>query len=304
MKTTRKTILITGVSGFLGMELLNQLLKKDYNVIGVGRSLDYVREKYSTENVKFYHLESLDNISFKEIDTVIHCAFSRASIGLKLASSLVFLQNILDNIIKNGDNSSFINISTQGVYGMKTPPLWTEDTLPNPDYLYAMAKYSSELMCDILKEHQINYTSLRLPGITGAYDGLKLEVTSRFVKNAFKGDPICIVGGKQIFSSIDLGDVVDGIIALIENTDDNKWERVYNLGNLKPFSIIEIAETVKKVAADFFSRDVVVEIIEKDIESVNAGLNSTKFYELTSWKPKRSLEDTVRELFCFFEKEK
>ncbi len=301
MKNNR--VLITGVSGYLGMELLQQLLSRGYKVVGVSRNLDYVKGKYRDENVAFFHPDELEDIFFYTIDAIVHCAFSRKSEGDKLANSLDFLQEVLDKVIESKSNMSFVNISTQAVYGKDTPPLWSETTTPNPDYLYAMAKYASELMCDNLSKYGVKYTSLRLPGITGAYDGLKPEITSRFVQNALNNLPIQIVGGTQVFSNVDLGDVVGGILALIENAKDKKWERVYNLGHQKPHSIVEIADTVKKVAQKLLNKEVIINITDEEEQvKVNAGLDSSKFYNFTNWQPQRTLEDTITELFLYLNK--
>lgn len=297
-----RLVVITGASGFLGMKLSRSLISKGFSVIAVTRNVEALEKKLSDilQQIKIIDSKDIDTIPFDQVSYVVHCAFTRSSTGHEIASSLVFQQKLIKLIAHANSKANLINISSQGVYGRNTPPPWTESTQPDPDYLYALGKFSAEVICDSLSLVGISYTSLRLAGITGAFEGLKPEVTSRFVTNALKGLPIEIHGGTQVFSNIDLEDVVDGIISLIDNTDPKMWEKVYNLGNLQPYSILEIADTVKKIAPEFVSKEVDIKIIEtSETARVNAGMDSSAFYSLTNWKPSKSIEQTVSELFKF-----
>lgn len=299
-----KLVVVTGASGFLGMKLARSLIAKGLSVIAVARNVEALEEKLSDilQQIKIVDSENIDKIPFEQVDYVVHCAFTRSSTGHEIASSLFFQQQLIKHIANADSTANLINVSSQGIYGRNTPPPWKESIQPDPDYLYALGKFSAEVICDSLALVGANYTSLRLAGITGAFDGLKPEVTSRFVTSALKGLPIEIHGGTQVFSSIDLEDVVDGIVSLINNTDPNMWDRVYNLGNLQSYSIVDIANTVKKVAPDFVNKEVDIRILETDEPiRVNAGMDSTALYALTNWTPKKSLEQTVLELFKFLQ---
>ena len=126
---------------------------------------------------------------------------------------------------------SYINISSQSVYGRSQPPLWTEKTPVSPeppDTLYALAKYASELLalsiCNT-RNSKTAVTNLRLASLSGR--GMDERLTSRFVKSALEGKPIKLIGGKQTMAYGCSG-AADGIIALM-SADTSKWKNVYNL---------------------------------------------------------------------------
>jgi nucleoside-diphosphate-sugar epimerase len=123
-----------------------------------------------------------------------------------------------------------------------------------------------------------------------------LEIVSRFVTNAINKEPIKIIGGKQVFSNMDVRDAASGILALIK-TDRKKWKKVYNLGCEWRHSIIEIAEIVKEIAKEY-NKNVKIVIEEKDVY-LDSGMDSTLFYKDTGWKPKYNMKDIVKNLFDY-----
>lgn len=302
-----QVVLISGASGFLGGEIINQLSQEEkYEIIAFDIDKQSLYKRFSHIN----HIEYIDSNDWKnkqipwhKIDIVIHCAFSRLSKGYLLAESLDFSGKFLLQAMQN-NVQSIVNISSQGVYGRSTEPTWSEETQVDPDYLYALAKYASEVIVNTLSKSNMGktyVTNLRLAGLTGAREGLKLEIVSRFVNNVLKGEPIKIVGGKQVFSNMDVRDAASGIIALLSINPD-KWEPVYNLGNEWQCSIMEIAETIKKIAPKYTNYPVKIELEEKDVR-LNSGLNPSKFFQTTGWKPEYNLKTIIEDLFEYFLKQ-
>ena len=65
-------------------------------------------------------------------------------------------------------------------------PLWTESTPVEPDYLYAMGKYSSEIITKLmLEETDIKWTNIRLCSVCENARFVRI-----FVQNAIEGKPI------------------------------------------------------------------------------------------------------------------
>lgn len=297
------TVMVTGAGGFLGAELIKQLIDNtNTNIIALTSKTKKLNRKFISNNkITINSFNDLydDNINWPHINIVIHLAFARSQEGRLLANSLNITKDLMILAYKR-EIEGFINISSQGVYGQSNKPMWKETTKVDPDSLYALAKYSSELLLSCIKKFSsIHYvTNIRLPGLTGGKEGLKPEIVSRFVNNVIRGKPIHIVGGHQIFSNMDVRDAASGIIALLK-VPFEKWDNIYNLGHEKRYSIMEIAEVVKKVAPKYTKNEVIIEIEEKDIY-LNSGMDSTLFYETTGWKPKYDLEATVESIFDYF----
>ena len=123
------------------------------------------------------------------------------------------------------------------------------------------------------------------------------RLVNKFVQNAIEGKPINITGGDQQFSQLYVQDASDGIIALL-NTPVQNRKPLYNLGYLKSYNIIEIANVVSKVAKDLNLPDVKISLTRTD-SNVFAELDSSDFFKDINWKPQFDMERVVREIFEF-----
>jgi nucleoside-diphosphate-sugar epimerase len=149
-----------------------------------------------------------------------------------------------------------------------------------------------------ISEQRINVTNLRIASITGGTNRLRLELVSKLVMNAIKGEPITVIGGEQVLSYIDVRDVCSGIIALM-SIDPNTWKEYYNLGANQQHTIMEIAKIVIDASEKLKLDPVKLKVGRNDIHRI-VGMDSSLFYKDTGWSPKHPLEDTVMALFEFF----
>ncbi|MDD2323778.1 MAG: NAD(P)-dependent oxidoreductase [Bacteroidales bacterium] len=290
-----RRIIITGASGVLGSELIKQLKEcNQYEIFGLTSSKELVKKKVS--GVSYFDAENLspNNTSeiFKSDSIVVHCAFSREEDGEELAKSLSFAKLIFTISSKSG--CSVINISSRSIYGQKYQPPWTEDSTPVPDTLYAMAKYSSELLLEsICSTNNCDFTSLRLAGLISPK--LEKRLINRFIDQVLEGKDIVISGGEQQFAYLDVRDAAQGIIAITQ-IDPSKWNTIYNLGNIVSYNIMEIAESVVQVAKDIGFPNPQIDFSKAEI-TLFAEINSTQFFSDANWLPKYNLESIVRTLF-------
>jgi len=293
-------IMITGAGGFLGNELLNQLSKNPkYKIIALTSKEDKIYRRFSNnKSITCYNLYDINNksIPWSDIDMIIHCAFARSYEGHSLANSLDFTTSLLLKA-KNEGVKGFINISSQSVYGGHSNPLWRESLQVSPDSTYAMAKYATEIIIKIIcEDSQMKYTNLRLSSLVGPE--LDVRLVSKFVNNAINSKPIQIIGGKQILSFMHVKDAAEGLFALI-NIEKSIWKNTYNFGSTNRHTILEIAEIVKRIAPEYTSNPVSIEIEEKDVH-IDSGMDSSLFYNDTGWKAKYDMDAIVRSLFEYF----
>jgi nucleoside-diphosphate-sugar epimerase len=293
-----KAVLITGASGTLGTELIKQLSKTpSYKIYALTSKKKVLLSYFSgINNLICFDREDWENgrIPWNKIDVLIHCAFAIISDGEKLVDSLNFTREIFE-AAQRGGVLAIINISSRNVYGSKYKPLWKETTPICPDNIYAMAKYSSELLLKSIanKKQSVNFTNIRLSSLLA--NTLDMRIVNKFVKDAIDNQIIKITGGKQIFSYLDIRDAASGIISLL-SVDPEGWNEVYNLGSDKRYDILEISKIISDVAKDYMGKNVIIELEEKDIV-LDIGMDSSLFYKETGWMPKYSMRDTVVSLF-------
>ncbi|WP_299125974.1 NAD-dependent epimerase/dehydratase family protein [uncultured Winogradskyella sp.] len=299
-----KKILFTGATGFLGRNLIDELLKQNISFAITA----LVRDKPAAQlilpqSIKIYDIDDLEkgNFSLGSVDVLLHLGFARPHKKYEeIAESLAFTAKIFRRAVEN-QLSNIINISSQSVYGQGILPLWNESTMVAPNSPYSSAKYSTELILNELSHQNkhLNTTSLRLAGTTGGAKGLiNVDLMSKFVKMVKEGQDLSIVGGAQVFERIDVRDAVSGIISLL-NSPSNNWKPIYNLGSGHQFTLLDMAEEIIKIGKIYNSdNSSKINIETKDVD-LKFGMDITSFCNDMGWKPKYSFQDTIHSLFKF-----
>jgi nucleoside-diphosphate-sugar epimerase len=169
-----------------------------------------------------------------------------------------------------------------------------------PETAYATAKYATELMlnsaCFVNK--QTYGTSLRLSTLSGGQNGLiNVDILSKFVHKALLGELIEIVGGNQRMERLDVRDAAEAIISLL-STDYRKWEKVYNVGTGRSFTILEMAQKVKSIGESKINKIVDIQLINSDVK-LELGMDVSRFCNFSNWTAKHSIDDLIESLFDY-----
>lgn len=196
-----KTVLVTGAAGFIGGNLVLELLKNSNNIRIIG--IDSMTDYYDV-SLKEYRLEQInkclegtsntfvfikDSISNKEIidyifneyqpNVVVNLAaqagvrYSITNPDAYIESNLIGFYNILEACRHSYNNYSGVDhivyASSSSVYGTnKKVPYSTNDKVDNPVSLYAATKKSNELMAhSYSKLYNIPSTGLRFFTVYG-----------------------------------------------------------------------------------------------------------------------------------------
>lgn len=282
---TGKTVLVTGVAGFIGSNLAKRLLK-DYSnikVIGIDNMNDYYDVRLKEERLK--ELSSKNSFIFVKGDIsdkeTINGLFEMykpqivvnlaAQAGVRysishpdsyIASNLVGFYNILEACRHSYDDGQsgvehLVYASSSSVYGSnKKVPYSTDDKVDNPVSLYAATKKSNELMAHAYsKLYNIPSTGLRfftVYGPAGRPDMAYFGFTNKLVK----GETIQIFNYgncQRDFTYID--DIVEGVIRVMQHAPERKNGedglpvppyKVYNIGNNHPESLLDFVTILQE----------------------------------------------------------
>lgn len=300
----KNKVLISGASGFLGKELVTQLLdSNEYHVIGL-TSRPEVLNKYfeSTSDLSVFNINNwtkeIDQST--NIDVLINCAFPRASDPEQLANGLDFTETIIRAAI-DLNVRCIINISSQSVYSQKDKSTPDERATVAPESLYGMAKYAAERLVASLCESSskdIHYSNIRLASLTGI--DLEARMTNKFVKRALNGDKIMVNGKGQKVSYLDVRDAASALLAMLKK-EPNTWKNTYNLGNHHYCSVLEIAESVNDAAKKHGVAEIEIDLKEGQ-DTFNNLLNSELFYNEFNWEPHYDIPLMIEDLFNHYMK--
>lgn len=258
VKLENKTILITGAAGFIGSNLVLELLQTVSSVCVVG--IDNMNDYYDV-SIKEYRLQKIEelvaehstsswkfikgSIADKELISRIFCEY-KPSVVVNLAaqagvrysitnpdvyieSNLIGFYNILEACRHSYDNGQvgvehLVYASSSSVYGTnKKIPYSTEDKVDNPVSLYAATKKSNELMAHAYsKLYNIPSTGLRFFTVYGPAGRPDMAYFG-FTNKLRSGDTIQIFNYgncKRDFTYVD--DIVEGVKRVIQAAPEKK----------------------------------------------------------------------------------
>ena len=280
-----KTILVTGAAGFVGANLVMQLLHTVEGVTVVG--LDSVNDYYDvslkeyrltqiqqqvqdTPNAKWHFVRGnladrtlLDQLfASYRFDVVVNLAAQagvRYSIDhpdVYMESNVIGFYNILEACRKY-PVEHLVYASSSSVYGgNEKVPYSTEDKVDQPVSLYAATKKSNELFAHAYsKLYNIPSTGLRfftVYGPAGRPDMAYFGFTNKLIR----GQTIEIFNYgncKRDFTYVD--DIVEGVIRVMECAPEKKVGedglpippyRVYNIGNNSPENLLDFVDILQQ----------------------------------------------------------
>lgn len=328
-------VLVTGATGFIGREIVSEMLLNKHLVIGAGRcgkgrTLENQDAEFVCADITNKDGFS-DLMKLEKVDLVIHSAGLAHQFGNTKreefeAVNIKGTENVLKLAADLGAEH-FILIGSTAVYGIvggasgadEHPVIIDENTPLNPETLYAESKLESENICrDFCEKHDMALTIFRLAPVIGEGNvGNVARLIGAIDKNRF----VWIGNGNNLKTLIYKRDVARACAIVAEKK--SAATEIFNLAGepvkMKEF-VNEISVQLEKKTFPFtipanllrlvfrFNRKFTrVRKVEKISETVEKWLSddcysAKKIAEKYQFKPETSIYEAVTRQIEFYKK--
>ena len=305
-----KKIVVTGGSGFIGSNLVNFLIKKNYFVINIDK-LTYSSNKYNQSLLpkKKYKFFKFDINNKNKLKNVINkykpvCIFNLAAethVDRSIDSPISFIHsnilgvfNILEVIKENNKKNKkikLVHISTDEVYGDIKTKKTSETFSYNPSSPYSATKAGAD---HLIKSYVRTYN---LPAVIsnccnnyGPYQ-FPEKLIPKMITNILSNKPLPIYA--RGLNSREWIFVDDHCEALYQIFKKGKIGESYNVGsniNLKNLNLVKNLLKIFKKKGFKFGKKVKIKFVkDRPGHDFRYSLNSTKIRKKLKWKSRTSL---------------
>ncbi|HTX44029.1 MAG TPA: UDP-glucuronic acid decarboxylase family protein [Methanocella sp.] len=305
------TSLVTGGAGFIGSHLCEFLMEKGERVIAVDNlgsgSRDNLEGLLKKDGFSFMEHDVREPLRINEKLDFIYNLASRASpadfdgypVEIMMTNSLG-AYNVINLALEN--KARFLMASTSESYGdpdvsPQPESYWGHVNPVGPRSCYDESKRFAEALTMTFMRH--NGLDGRIVRIFNTYGPrMRLDdgrVVPNFITQALSGKPITVYGdGSQTRSFCYVSDMVRGIYAMMQA---NTAGMVVNLGNPEEMTVLELANTIKKMTGSS-SKIVFKPLPEND--PLQRRPDISKARALLGWESEVGLEGGLRDTIAWF----
>jgi UDP-glucose 4-epimerase len=257
--------LVTGVAGFIGSTLAEELTRKGADVVGIDSFTDYYPRAVKQGNLSalgdrpgFQLVEA--RIQDADLVTLLrdrtHVFHLAAQAGVRKSWGRDFSVYTVNNIEATQvlleacialPLERVVYASSSSVYGDHVPLPMREDALPQPVSPYGVSKLAAEQLCYLYHaSYGVPTVSLRYFTVYGPRQRPDMGF-HKFLRATILGQPITVYGdGEQ---TRDFTYVHDAVAATIAAATRGVPGRVYNIGGGSRVSINQVLEMIGRISS-------------------------------------------------------
>lgn len=309
-----KKILVTGGAGFIGSNLIRELLPAGTHQVVCLDNFDacYPRRQKEMNIRSFLKYKQFrliegdicnprDLARVGTVDCIVHLA---AKTGVRHSLNHAFLydkvnvegtRNMLE-YARQHDIRQFVFASSSSIYGENTALPWKESGRINPGNPYAMSKFAAETLGELYSYlYGIRFLALRFFTVYGPAQRPDQAIHD-FVDLALQGKPVNLFGdGNSSRDYTFVSDIVAGIRSAMEY--EQTGFEIMNLGNGCPLTLHEVIAHIRTVCG----RKVLIDQCPEqpgDVRHTCADI--TKAQNLLNYRPAVNFQAGLKAFYNWF----
>jgi CDP-glucose 4,6-dehydratase len=318
----KKSVLVTGATGFLGGWLIRELIERDANIVALVRrekpesqfALARFDQQVKIETGEVWDRDVLDSIFNKHsVEVIFHTAMSGGDVTATLAEPVDCFRStvestwwLLDALRRSYPSCSLIVCSSDKAYGSQKAP-YEEGQPLTPHHPQEVAKASQDLMAQSFgKVYDLKVAVTRCANYYGPFDFNFSRVIPYVARCAAKGcAPQLRSDGRFVRDFIHIQESAWAHLELAQQLAVNKnlHGEAFNFSYGVRLTVMEIVKRILSVAGTELT-PVILNTSQHEIP--NMWLSSDKARHILGWKPKlefeQSLDSTVHWYLDYFRK--
>jgi len=299
-----KKIIVIGGAGYVGCQLVPELIKKEFEVtvfdlMIYGNNLPTNNKKLNIVQGDVRDIKKLRQC-LKNQDSVIHlaCISNDPSFELnpKLGKEINFdCFKPLVLASKEEGVKHFIYASSSSVYGVKDKLNVTEEASLEPLTDYSKFKAQCEDVLLTNTNDDFIGTIIRPATVCGYSPRQRLDLVVNILTNfAYHKKKIQIFGGAQLRPNIHISDMVDSYICVLNAEKNNVSNQIFNVG-FENYSVETLALMVQKN----IKGNIELQYSKSD-DTRSYHIDSKKISDILGFNPKKNINEAIKDLIAAF----
>ena len=310
---SRKRVLVTGATGFIGPWVVHALLEQGAAVAALirdphrpselARSGDLDRIRVVQGAIEHFEILA-EAIKNERIETVFHLASTNRNVGADFSPLPTFetnvrgTYNLLEACRVHGEQvSSIVVASSNEAYG-KTPQARAEREPRHGPHPYEASKRCVELMCQsYAATYGLSISTLRCPNIYGGGDLNWQRIIPGTIRSLLHGErPVLRTDGSFTCSYLYVMDLVSAFLLLAETRGRGV---TYGFPDANPLSVLEV---VRQLISLSQRDDLTPRIHNTDPHEIATRhvMTMTDTVDQLGWRPAYSLEEGLWETLAWY----
>lgn len=313
--TFTMNVLVAGGCGFIGSNFVKLVLNGEFPSITSLTVIDKLSYAGNLENFSKSEMDGfkfvkgaiqdekvLQTLESSRFDAVINFA-AESHVDRSIGSPGTFVENnilgtqMLLELFRKCEWGTFLQVSTDEVYGSISEGSWDEECPLLPNSPYSASKASADLICrSYRKTFNLDVRITRCSNNYGPYQ-FPEKVIPVFITNLLQGKPVPIYGdGRNVRDWLHVKDHCRGIVAALTK---GRAGEIYNIGGGRELSNLDLASNVLRVMG--FGPDRIEYVPDRLGHDLRYSVSHAKASSELGYEPEIAFENGLEETVSWYQ---